>query len=756
MAGATSSMASSGPTFGLGGPTVGTTIANNPYNTVPNGIDIVTYTPDSSLNPFTRAYMTRVYFAIQKPAHLITQHLMPITFADALTGQPVITNQFITMFARVADGRPPGAPANTITTRVDEVSTRLKRYGLGTSLSADALLTAEGVADALVKRKAVADSVANTTLVVALKALLLQPKDAARFLKMYLSDDQRRDVQAESSRMYSEMAGMLNRRTGGVAILVESFNFMFRFYNGKTRFLLMAPETAAMLAVRSESREAPRTAIDNEHTRMYLQNSPDVQIIACPPLPYDSSGELVQALARPVYASSFVFVPPTAGKESSAGAPDNCITGVRVFDGVHNEFPVLAVGTLMQADPTLRATATELNFTNSPYGYGDADELMALYNETKNSWGSWWTDVLRTTSSGYTTIGDLVAALNTQKTGRRTQRASNVLFMNTVVIRSLHAAFPSLDAPTAFFNVPTRADVFSAADGVFYKCAMADKLLAPLVLIRSAGMALAYLLFGFSDAAGSTYVTKPGSQSVSHPGTSMVEESIFFYSGALVHSPQNMCRAPFAHLKPAVCGMGVTLSKANTLAGMAEELNKVVLTNPWSAAVEDNTEDLMVDLIPISVKRGVDTMSKLRWHPKESVTNTAGALTVSQIVPNTTASDKASVFVSYVLAKLGVAPNRKDWEGHEDSEAPASHSGMHRLPFCATRVLNARNRFEFTIFPEAFSLMHDTDRVASYPGMHPFGSMLRPGDIFGNSGYPGSSGIENAHARLISSTELDF
>ena len=717
----------------------------------PHGLDIGTYTPYAASNPFTDAVQQFMVTTVAEPAHDITRYLMPIKDLKNLTGAPVVYHSIITILARVADPRPIGAPAATFGTQSNAVKVKLERVGLGFHVNADGIMTEQGMADALMKRKVVEDSVKNTTLVVALRALVAEQRDVARLLRVHLAEENLRRVERESSRLGAELAGILNRVTGGVANLVETFNKMFRFYGATTKYLLMTPATAANLAVRPEVPGHPGTAINPDHTRFFLANSPTLNVIACPELPWDGSGELSQILARPVYASSFILVLPECdGKR---------VTGVRVFDGRRRELPVLNVGKLLKSDPSLLCTHRAIDFTHSPYGYGTVDELRALDAELRagtTAQRTFWDAAVATVDGG---LDGLIGRLETVDADEdmKKYRAENLLLMHADVIRQASNVVQSAQIRPGFFDVAddsvfedntrraqalhpsgSSGSLARPTNAIFHECVRANRLLAPVILVRPVATANANTVIGFSGPAGTVYTTTPGKQTASQPYTSDIHSQYFWFVGALVHSPQNLCRASLAFFEPAVAGMGVAIPPQGAI--LNRKLSETMNANdPWEddADIDSTKPATRFDLLPISIKSGsADFMSKIVWMQKP-----AG----DEDFPEAEEGDDkkgTSIFVSRVLKYVGLDPVVKDSDGQEDGAQNA-------LQFCVTRYTTQNgHKNVYTLVPEAATLMSNGAKVVCNEGMHPYGAVLTPPDIFRTSGKVGSAVNEVIHGIL--------
>jgi hypothetical protein len=694
----------------------------------PTGVTIGLYTPYAASNPFTEAVQQFIIATVSEPAHRITEVLMPITDLKQLSGAPIVFRNYITISALAADSVPIGSPAPVFGTTQDSFKVRLERKAIAFRVSADALLTAEGMADARMKKQVAEQSVYNTTLITAMRVLMAVQNDVARVLRVHLAEASLRRVEEESSKLGTIMSGILNRRTGGLSELVESFNVMFRFYGKRAKYLLVSPETAALRSVRPEVPGTSWSAINPDHTRQVLSNSPDLEVIECPALPWDTTGELTQVLARPVYASSFVLVKPGSGRPADGTTiiPNN-VTGVRVFDGRRNEFPVLDVGRLMRSDPTLVCDHDKFDFTHSPFGVASEGLISTFFAR------------VRAGDFGEKTQDWLAAARVKELPGHpgpSKQRAKNLMYMHPDVILNAMHVIPIGSISARSLQVPA-GNVFGPGEvNVFTMAAESNRLLAPIVLVRPAGMATAHTVMGFSDAAGTVYTTTPGQQTAGRPQTSDIFSQLFWFVGGFVHSPHNFCRAPLAVLIPGSAGMGVNLpTKAQLNSG---KLGENLQTHDLYGDSFDSTEEsTSVDIIPISVLSGVDSMAKLDWFA-DPTKGRAGSIN-----EHSSSKDRVSKFVSVVLQKLGVNPAMVDQDGVEDGSNPTV------MQFCATRyTTNHGAKKVYTIVPESASLMCNGERLSSEEGMHPYGCHLEVSDIFGNSGMVGSAARENIHGVL--------
>ena len=283
-------------------------------------------------------------------------HIMPIVYYRGNGTRIHITTFSIKAVAY--DPRPLGVSAQSTTQSATEYMVDMERFGLKLKYNTDSLQTPEGRDQFKNRLLQFQQAGINTIMAHGMAAINNASKrDAMSLLQLQITRSELRDIQNLNTKRTRDLVGCINNSTGALKRAISTFNKIFSYYSGMTRFILMHPDTYAMLQHRPWAPDIPEYAVEAITTNrkvatggaMAPSGHPDVSCILIPPIPRNSAGAMYNPMERLVYASTYMYF-ESPMPDTYSGAVD---TYLAAYDTDNDTLTNISSKEIMDADPML-------------------------------------------------------------------------------------------------------------------------------------------------------------------------------------------------------------------------------------------------------------------------------------------------------------------------------------------------------------------------------------------------------------------
>lgn len=313
------------------------------------------------------------------------------------------------------DPRPLGVSAQSTVQSAQEYMVTMTRWGLRIKYNTDSIQTPEGMQafkERLVQYKAAAINTMMSHGMDAINRAAFQ--DPLAELNLQFQKQEAQTIQNLNTKYHRDLVGCINNSTGALKRAITSFNTIFAYYSGMTKYILMCPETYAMLQNRPWAPDIPEFAVEGITRNRKVATGggrapsghPDVDCIIIPQLPRNSAGKMYSPLERRVYASTYMYFESPVPNPSMAFKN----TSLSVYDIDLDSKTNLTATAIMNADPMLQKAVNVDNFDHNDFANKNVPDEGKMFVLAKNGLNNVvnYTDDARIPDFGNYMGGDMV------------------------------------------------------------------------------------------------------------------------------------------------------------------------------------------------------------------------------------------------------------------------------------------------------------------------------------------------------------